>query len=197
MKKCTKCNKEKSINDFCNNKNAPNGKHWWCKECSNKSRKNWSNKDIKERPWINSYNNAKQRCENPNNPNYPWWGAKGIEFRLTHEDCKKLWERDKASEMEYPTIDRKDNNGHYTFDNCQFLENVDNSMKDNVGHMFRGRYIKYTKIGQYSLDGKLIKNWNSQGEIERELGIDQGSVSCCVNGKKLKSSGGYLWKKIE
>lgn len=197
MKLCTKCNIKKDETEFCNNKNSTDGKHWWCKECQAKNQDKWNKIDKKNRPWINSYNNAKQRCENPNNPNYPWWGAKGIEFRLTKKEFAQLWERDKASDMDFPTIDRIDNNGHYTFDNCQFLENVDNSIKDNIGHWMKDKYIKYYKIGQYDLKGTLIKIWNSQGEIERELGIDQGSISCCVNGRKLKSSGGYLWKKIE
>jgi hypothetical protein len=30
-----------------------------------------------------------------------------------------------------PTIDRKDNDGDYTFDNCQYLERWENTLKSN------------------------------------------------------------------
>lgn len=195
-KVCTKCLKEKILDKFSKVKSSKDGYHWWCKECMNKNTKKWTEKDKLEHPWINSYNNAKQRCENPNNPNYPWWGAKGIKFKLTKDECDFIWKRDEADKMQFPTIDRIDNKGNYTFKNCQFLENKENSMKDNVGHWFNNRYIKYTKIGQYSLDGKLIRTWNSQGDIQRTLNISQGDISNCVNGKKVKKVRGFIWKKI-
>lgn len=193
---CTKCKIKKDLSEFCNNKNAPEGKHWWCKECQAKNQYKWNKINKNNRPWINSYNNAKQRCENPNNPNYPWWGARGIQFLLSKKECARLWERDNASQMKFPTIDRIDNNGNYTFNNCQFLENVDNSEKDRYGHWMKNKFIKYTKIGQYSLTGNLIKIWKSQGEASRELNLSQGDISHCINGKKVKQVGGYLWKKI-
>ena len=156
------------------------------------------NQRIKEKyPWYNSYNNAKQRCNNINNPNYPWYGKKGIKFLLTKDECAILWERDKASNLKFPTIDRIDNDGDYTFDNCQFIENIDNSIKDKIGHLFHGLFIKYCKIGQYTLDNKLIKVWNSQREIAKELGLSQGDISHCVNKNKLKSVGGFIFKKIK
>ena len=201
-KVCTKCGVEKDISDFPNNKNSKDRKHWWCKLCQNESRSSWNKKYIKDNPWYNSYINAKQRCENPNNPDYPWWGAKGIKFLLSKEDMKFLWERDKASEMKFPTIDRKDNDGHYCLENCQFLENKDNSMKDRVGHWDKDRYIKYYKIGQYTKEGQLIKIWNSQGEIARELNISQSDISTNINGTlkngyPLKSVKGFIWKNIK
>jgi hypothetical protein len=41
---------------------------------------------------------------------------------ITEEELKELWFRNKAYLMKQPTIDRKDNNKNYTFENCQFLE---------------------------------------------------------------------------
>ena len=49
-----------------------------------------------ENPWMNSFNNAKQRCTNPNNPNYPDYGAKNIKFLITKEEVTQLWFHDKA-----------------------------------------------------------------------------------------------------
>ena len=195
LKQCSKCLDIKSFYNFVKDNSNGTGLFGWCKQCQSDHRKIWDKENSEKNPWYGSYTNAKQRCTNPRNPNYPWWGAKGIKFLLTKEECAKLWKRDKADLMKYPTIDRIENDGDYKYDNCQFLENKDNSMKDNVGHMYKGRYIKYCKIGQYDKEDKLIKVWNSQGEASRGLRLHQGDISHCVNNIKVKTVGGFIFKK--
>lgn len=80
----------------------------------------------KERPWEVSYHNARTRCINSKHEHYKYYGGRGIKFLMTIEDFKRLWLRDKAYLMIKPTIDRKENNGNYTFENCRFIELVDN-----------------------------------------------------------------------
>lgn len=41
--------------------------------------------------------------------------------------------------------------------------------------------------------GQVIKTWACTAEVQRVLGINQGSISKCCLGK-LKSAGGYFWK---
>lgn len=48
------------------------------------------------------------------------------------------------------------------------------------------------KILQYDLDGNFIREWPSQGEIERQTGIKQQSVSKVCSGKR-KQTGGFIW----
>lgn len=51
-------------------------------------------------------------------------------------------------------------------------------------------------VGQYTLDGKLVKVWPSTREVERSLKIDNASISrTCMN--KQKSAGGFKWSYIE
>ena len=76
----------------------------------------------RHRPWLRFYTNAKQRCTNPKASAYPKYGAKGIKFFMTVNEVKRLWFRDKAIELEQPSIDRLDSTKHYTYDNCQFIE---------------------------------------------------------------------------
>lgn len=81
--------------------------------------------------WISSWENAKQRCCNSKNPDYQWYGKRGIQFLLTLQDVKYLWFRDKANLMKRPSIDRINNNKNYTLKNCRFIELIDNIKKGN------------------------------------------------------------------
>ena len=52
---------------------------------------------------------------------------------------------------------------------------------------------KRIKIIQLTLDGEIIKIWNSLSEASEVLGITISNISLTCNGKR-KSSGGYKWK---
>ena len=52
-----------------------------------------------------------------------------------------------------------------------------------------------TKILQYTLDGKLIKEYDSVKEASKETGAKEGSISSCISGR-YKTSLGYIWKKV-
>lgn len=57
---------------------------------------------------------------------------------------------------------------------------------------------KYTKsnkipVKQYTLEGELIKEWNSLSEAAKELKINPGNISNVIRGYQ-KTSGGYIWK---
>ena len=51
-----------------------------------------------------------------------WRSYVGIKLLITTAELKDLWFRDKAYEMKEPSIDRKDSKGHYTKENCQYIE---------------------------------------------------------------------------
>lgn len=88
-------------------------------------------KYMQENPWLKSLYAARTRCRNKLAVNYIRYGAKGIVVTLTTAQVKLLWERDRASLMSKPSIDRKNNKGNYTFRNCQFIELSENSSKSN------------------------------------------------------------------
>ena len=53
------------------------------------------------------------------------------------------------------------------------------------------------RIGQYDLDGNLIKIWNSGMEVRRTLGVNSGWLSLCCNGKGgAKTAKGFVWKFV-
>ncbi len=49
------------------------------------------------------------------------------------------------------------------------------------------------KIKQLTLDGELVKVWESSHQIERELGYGQGNIVNCCRGK-YKQRYGYRWE---
>jgi hypothetical protein len=88
---------------------------------------------VQQRPWISHYACAKKRCTNPSQINYKYYGGKGIKFELTVIDVQDLWIRDKANMLKQPSLDRKDPTKNYTFDNCRFIEHVENCSRANKG----------------------------------------------------------------
>ena len=55
---------------------------------------------------------------------------------------------------------------------------------------------KAKRVAQYDKQGKLINIWDYAKQVEKELGIDQSSITKCCKGK-LKTVGGYIWRYAE
>jgi len=59
----------------------------------------------------------------------------------------------------------------------------------------RGR--KTYKVSQFNLKGEFLKEFNSLDDVIKEFSnISKSSLSQCINGK-IKTSGGYIWKRME
>lgn len=99
-------------------------------------------------------------------------------------------------------------------DGNKMNNNVDNlewvTRSENVKHSYKklGRIgISYNKgktgknnpnskiTLQYSLEGDLIKKWDSKIQASKELKIDSGSISKCCKGIR-KTAGNYIWKYV-
>ena len=78
--------------------------------------------------------------------------------------------------------ERKDNN------DVSNLEWV--TISDNVKHSI---YKCSCQIKQLTLDGELVKAWQSSMQIERETGYDQGNIIQCCKGK-YKQAYGFRWE---
>lgn len=102
-----------------------------------KRQRDRNKKERIEKPWLKYLYNARTRCKNPNNKQYHNYGGRGIKCFLTRDDIEYLWFRDKAYEMDNPSIDRIDNNWHYILENCRFIEHVENIKKSNKDRLYR------------------------------------------------------------
>ena len=127
--------------------------------------------------------NIKRRCNNPTCKDYKWYGEREIKCLITLQEIEILWKRDKAYLMRRPNIDRIDNNGSYTFNNCHFIEQSIHINKS----------IKRKPISQYNLKGDFIKDFNSISEAARITNQDISSIIDCLKGRH-KQNKGFIWK---
>jgi len=139
----------------------------------------------KRSPWKRTFNDIQTRCNNVKSTHYRWYGAKGIECRITREELEQLWFRDKAYLMKQPSIDREDNDSNYEYDNCRYIEHSVNSGKD-----------KFKPVLQYDLEGNFIREWASRLEATKALNITRGKIASCTT-NKLKTASGFIWKNKE
>jgi hypothetical protein len=140
--------------------------------------------DHKKYPEKRLFRSIKNRCENLNCKDYKHYGLRNIKCQITKEEIRRLMEIYHYWDLINPTIDRIDNDENYTFDNCRFIENEENAVKD-----------KRKPIFQFDLNDNFIMKWESQQEAHRVLKIAQGDIWSCANNKpKHKSAGGFIWK---
>jgi len=148
--------------------------------------KNLKKNQRKKEPWKFHLYAIKTRCNNKNVPHYKYYGGRGIKCLITAEELKEIWFRDKAYEMQKPEIDRTDNDGHYEYDNCRFIEK-----SKNIAN--RNRLVSTKSVLQYNLEGKFIKKFKSITEASILTKTCLTSISKCCNNNQ-KSTNGFIWK---
>ena len=70
-----------------------------------------------------------------------------------------------------------------------------NKMRKNshLKNKFGIEHPKSKPIIQFTLDGKLVRKWESAKEVKRDLGFDNSSITkCCIG--KCKLAYGFIWK---
>jgi len=125
-KVCTRCKEEKPVEMFSLHYGIPRQP---CKACDAFYRKSCreeiraQQKEYKRKnPWAKTLMGISSRCTWKGNPYY----KKGITYKINTAELKELWFRDKAYEMESPSIDRIDTLKGYSKDNCRYMERGEN-----------------------------------------------------------------------
>jgi len=142
---------------------------------------------LKPEKWYICWKACRQRCNNPNVDNYKYYGGRGIQSLISKEEVYKLYLRDKGYLMERPSLDRKENDGNYTYENCRFIELSKNISKSNKN---RG-----TKIKQFNLNNELIKIWDKIIDASNFYGVHKSSLQDALHGRS-KTCKGFIWKYI-
>ena len=71
--------------------------------------------------------------------------------------------------------------------------------KENCNHGSRNERVAKAQskpVGQYTLNGELVKVWPSATEVQRQTGFAQGNIWQAANGKS-KQAYGFRWKYVE
>lgn len=72
---------------------------------------------------------------------------------------------------------------------------ISEDTKEKISKILTNNPKLSKQVMQLTLDGELIKIWDSANECERN-GFCQGHISECCNGKR-KTHKGFIWKYIE
>ena len=75
---------------------------------------------------------------------------------------------------------------------CSHKENINNPITKDK-HLKKLKENLSKPIIQFSKDGEFIRKWDNTWDVQRELGINQSSISKCCNGKR-KTAGDYIWR---
>lgn len=171
--KCTVCGKEKFIHDT--NLYRHKGTIHSFRTCD------YIPNIGSEHPELsNIYSALKQRTGNPNNPGYKDYGARGIrnEFKdLQHfidTMAESYYEHVRIYGRENTSLDRRDNDGNYSPDNCRWAtwdEQVNNK-----------RVLKTQReFIAVSPDGTEYRSWSMQ-KFAKDHDLSSGSIHDCLLG---------------
>ena len=138
-----------------------------------------------------SWQNMKQRCQNPNHSRFKDWGARDIKVCERWQDFTNFL-ADMGEKPEGLTLDRINNDGDYEPGNCRWA-----TWKEQRRNQREAKpYIHRTQYFFIAMDeqGTMIAS-NNQHEFARQHGLDQGNIAACLNGKR-KSHKGWRFKRI-
>ena len=190
---CTVCQSVKSADQF--HRLTKKARKGHCKQCA--SEKDLIFRRSKDGWAFNIYKRQRRSSRERNHPFdaytlselKQWVFAQEI-FHTLHKE----WVESNYETKKTPSLDRLDDYKPYTFGNLRIVTWKENDEKFHVDRKAGINNKTNTPVRQYSKTGEFIAEFYSCSAAGRALGIDPGGITACRKGK-LKTSGGFVWKK--
>lgn len=141
----------------------------------------------KENPWVVVYYSVVYRCRNIKQYIHR-------ENRLTLEEVKTLWFRDKAYLLKKPSIDRINNDEGYYFENCRFIEMQENRRLGMIDFNKKRKngfsvFNQYPRL--YLNDAIFIKSMKGKlkgKELAKKFNVCERTIYSIWQGRTWKES---------
>jgi hypothetical protein len=143
-------------------------------------------------PTYRSWQSMKDRCNNPNNQKYKYYGKRGIEVCDEWQDSFENFFKDMGVKSQGLTLDRKDNNGNYEPGNCRWT--TYHKQRVNSRPRSYGPMKQYIFVAM-DYQGTIIAS-NNQREFAKKYGLDPSTISACLHGK-YKQHKGWVFQWIK
>lgn len=123
-------------------------------------------RDEKRSPEYHIWSQMIQRCTNPKNKNYHGYGGRGISVCTRWMKFEHFYE-DMGKQPKGLTLDREDNNGPYSPENCRWVTPKEQARNTRFNRLleFRGERLtlsewsERTDINVSTIRGRLERNW--------------------------------------
>jgi hypothetical protein len=121
----------------------------------------------KQSDMYSNWSNMKARCQNPKLPSYPRYGGRGIKVCERWQKFENFY-ADMSPKPFGATIERINNNGHYSPENCKWADYIaqGRNRRSNIFYLLNGVRLHQTDVAQILgvSDGALLK-WRRRGGI--------------------------------
>jgi hypothetical protein len=141
---------------------------------------NRSRNGLRKMPGYNSWATMISRCHNPDSERYPYYGGRGIIVCERWRESFANFLADMGQKPAGKTLDRRDNDGGYTPENCRWatLTEQQNNTRSNVYYVVQGEKQTLAQIVRaFGLPRSSVQYRLSIGmSIERALGLTESET---------------------
>lgn len=134
-------------------------------------------KERKTRTFI-SWQSMLSRCTNPNAPDYPRYGGKGVTVCFQWSKNYEQFKHDMGERPAGTTLDRIDPSGNYEPSNCRWATTREQSLNKRNTKFYEvfGRYMTRQEVlDTYKLSPKKFSYWLKKGKSVMEVILGQTS----------------------
>ena len=123
-----------------------------------------------------SWSSMKSRCNNPNYHKYRIYGARGIKICERWNDFRNFY-ADMGVKPDGKTLDRIDNDGNYTPENCRWATPKEQSRNNSRNNKitYNGDTLTLTEwserleINRTTLSGRYRAGWSVEDILTKEI----------------------------